>query len=272
MEPFAMLQADPLDLLFENRNKMYGAYPLRKYYPRRLLISMGITFSMVVICCLAYFIFQSTPVMTMIYTIPDTKIDPIYYPPAEKPIPPPARPAVPKPMAAIQDNTPLIVRDNLVLKPIATIDELSETAIGPKDASGDAGNAQTNNNRSQGVAVTSVKEVSDENKDMILDRAEIMPEFPGGMDALKRFLLKNLRMPENSLDAGEQVKVIARFVVGADGRVRDIEITLGAEAVFEKEVKRVIGRMPEWKPGSQNHRNVAVYFTLPVNFLGAEEH
>ncbi len=49
MEPFAMLQADPLDLLFENRNKMYGAYPLRKYYPRRLLISMGITFSMVVI-------------------------------------------------------------------------------------------------------------------------------------------------------------------------------------------------------------------------------
>ncbi len=77
-------------------------------------------------------------------------------------------------------------------------------------------------------------------------------------------------MPENSLDAGEQVKVIARFVVGADGRVRDIEITQGAEAVFEKEVKRVIDRMPDWKPGSQNHRNVAVYFTLPVNFVAAE--
>lgn len=267
-----MLQADPLDLLFENRNKMYGAYPLRKYYHRRLLISMGITFSMVVICCLAYIIFQSTPVMTTIYTIPDTKIDPIYYPPAEKPIPPPARPAAPKPMAATQDNTPLIVRDNLVLKPIATIEQLSETAIGQKDESGNAGNDQMNhNNGTQGTVVTSVNEVPDENNNLILDKPEIMPEFPGGMEALKRFLLKNLRVPENSLDAGEQVKVIARFVVGADGRVRDIEITQGAEAVFEKEVKRVIGRMPEWKPGSQNHRNVAVYFNLPVNFVGAEE-
>lgn len=266
-----MLQADPLDLLFENRNKMYGAYPLRKYYPRRLLISMGITFSMVAISCLAYFIFQSTPVMIRIYTIPDPDFIPFYNPPAEKPIPPPSRPAASKPLATIENAIPLIVSDKLVLKPIATIDQLSETAIGPKDVSGDGGNAQTNNNGTQGTAVTAAKEVPDENKDQILDRAEIMPEFPGGTEALKRFLLKNLRMPENSLDVGEQVRVIARFVVGADGRVRDIEIILGAEAVFEKEVKRVIDRMPDWKPGSQNHRNVAVYFTLPVNFLGAEE-
>ena len=77
-------------------------------------------------------------------------------------------------------------------------------------------------------------------------------------------------MPENNLEEGEQVKVIARFVVGADGRVRDIEIVHPANAEFNAEVKRVIGKMPEWKPGSQNHRNVAVYFNLPVNFVRTE--
>ena len=49
MEPLAILQADPLDLLFENRNKTYGAYPLRKYYPQRLMMSMGIIMSLVVL-------------------------------------------------------------------------------------------------------------------------------------------------------------------------------------------------------------------------------
>jgi protein TonB len=97
-----------------------------------------------------------------------------------------------------------------------------------------------------------------------------MPEFPGGIEALKRFLIRNLRMPDNNLEEGTEVKVIARFVVGADGRVRDIEIVLPAGAEFNAEVKRVISKMPDWKPGSQNHRNVAVYFNLPVNFVRPE--
>jgi periplasmic protein TonB len=104
----------------------------------------------------------------------------------------------------------------------------------------------------------------------VLGIAEVMPEFPGGIEALKRFLLKNLRMPENNLETGEQVKVIARFVVGADGRVRDIEIIQAADADFNQEVRRVVGKMPDWIPGSQNHRNVAVYFNLPVNFVKSD--
>ena len=74
-------------------------------------------------------------------------------------------------------------------------------------------------------------------------------------------------MPENNLEEGTHVKVIARFVVGSDGGVRDIEITLPSEPEFNAEVKRVIAKMPDWKPGAQNHRNVAVYFNLPVNFV-----
>jgi periplasmic protein TonB len=82
--------------------------------------------------------------------------------------------------------------------------------------------------------------------------------------------LKNLRMPDNLPEEGTQVKVVARFVVGIDGKVSDIEITKEADAPFNNEVRRVIRKMPDWIPGSQNHHHVAVYFSLPVNFISSD--
>lgn len=79
--------------------------------------------------------------------------------------------------------------------------------------------------------------------------------------------MKNLRMPENNLEAGSGVKVTASFVVGSDGKVRDIEILQASDPAFDQEVKRVILKMPDWKPGIQHNHPVAVYFTLPVNFV-----
>jgi len=77
-------------------------------------------------------------------------------------------------------------------------------------------------------------------------------------------------MPDNNLEAGTQVRVMARFVVDAEGRVSDIEITQPADPVFNAEVKRVISKMPDWKPGQQNHHHVSVYFSLPVNFVTSD--
>ena len=270
MEPIAMLQADPLDLLFENRNKSYGAYTLRKYYPQRLMIAMGITFSLVVLTVVCYLFFHTSPVMTREYFIPETNIEPLVYPVKEKPSLPPARPFVSKPPAAIQYATPLIVADRDLPESMPTLENLHAAVIGSQTIEGANDNAEMQNNgegKSQkaGQVVEPV-----ENSPEVLDRAEIMPEFPGGTEALKRFLLKNLRMPENNLDPGTEVHVTARFVVGADGKVRDIEIVQAAETVFNAEVKRVISKMPDWKPGSQNHRNVAVYYNLPVSFVNGE--
>src|ERR1700719_425494 len=61
MEPIDMLSADPLDILFENRNKSYGAYPLRRYYAQRLYISLGVTLSFVVMGTFFYMFFNSNP-------------------------------------------------------------------------------------------------------------------------------------------------------------------------------------------------------------------
>ncbi|MEJ0079764.1 MAG: energy transducer TonB [Puia sp.] len=267
MEPLAILQADPLDLLFENRNKSYGAYPLRKYYPQRLMISMCIILSLVI---LISFIFlypdSSSSVVRKFQLRPDTILEGVNQKQEIKPPVPPARLSVPKPLATITYSKPVIVPDRNVPEPMLTVEKIETSAIGLKTTAGLPDNGEPPSNGNSNGAVTQNAETV-ENKNEILEIAEIMPEFPGGAEALKRFLIRNLRMPENNLEEGAQIKVIARFVVGADGRVRDIEITLPADAEFNTEVKRVIAKMPDWKPGSQNHRNVAVYFYLPVNFV-----
>jgi periplasmic protein TonB len=269
MEPMAILKADPLDLLFENRNKLYGAYALRKFYTQRLFLSMGVMFTGVALMSFIYLYFPSSPVYVRTYIIPDTKIGTAVFPAKEKVIAPPSRPSSPRPPASYQHVTPLIVADQKAPEPPATTDELEKAVIGLKTTTGEAGPGDLFKNGDPAAGAAAQKD-SAEGKPEILEFAEVMPEFPGGLEGLKRFLLKNLRMPENNLEAGTQVKVLARFVVGADGKVRNIEITQPAPDIFTVEVKRVILKMPDWKPGLQNHRHVAVYFTLPVNFMAAE--
>jgi periplasmic protein TonB len=270
MEPIDMLSADPLDILFENRNKSYGAYPLRKYYAQRLYISLGVTLSFVVMGTFFYLFFNGNPPVKLINHIPDNYFDPVDLTPPKKSIPPPVKiPAPRTPLAIIPETLPLIIHENKPIPPIATVAELDQAAIGVKALAGapDNGGMQ-NNGSSEGTDIKAGAPV--ETKHEVLDFAEVMPEFPGGIEALKRYLVRNLRMPESNLEPGSTVHVIARFVVGEDGKVRDIEIIKEADAVFNAEVKRVISKMPDWKPGSQNHRNVAVYFNLPVNFVSAE--
>jgi protein TonB len=268
MEPNDMLRSNPLDILFENRNNSYGAYPLRKFYAQRLYISMGVTISVVVLSSFLYLNFRDLPVYTRVIDIPDPHIGTVVFPPkVNLTIPPPVKPSAPRPPVSTITNTLLlIVPDKKVTQTIAAIDELKGAAIGIKTLAGGTDNGPSDHRNAQPGTATSAN-APVESKPEVLRIAEVMPEFPGGIEALKRFLLKNLRMPETNLDAGSTVKVIAQFVVDADGKVRDIEIIQAAEAVYNIEVKRVILKMPDWKPGSQNHRNVAVYFNLPINFV-----
>lgn len=266
-----MLEADPLDILFENRNKLYGAYPLRKFYAQRLYISMSTTLSAVVLFSVFYLYFHTSPIIKIMGPLPDYHLVPVDLVQPPKPITRPARPSVPRPPVASVPNTiPLIVPPDKPVQPITTVSELDHNAIGVETLAGsrDGGETSGNGNLKSGEVMQAAGPV--ESKPEVFRTAEVMPEFPGGIEALKRYLNRNLRMPESSLEPGSIVHVVARFVVGADGRVRDIEIIQAADAVFNIEVKRVISKMPDWKPGSQNQRNVAVYFDLPVNFVSSE--
>jgi len=269
MEPLVILRADPLDLLFENRNKDYGAYPLRKYYAQRLLLSLGIVFSCVVLLSYFYLSFRDlTTKRKMPAVVGDLFIGPYVPIQPVKLIVPPSIPSAPKPPSAVVLKTPVIVRDARVTS-MTSVEDLGTHIIGLETISGQGHEDHQPGNRNGSLTVAKAPD-STEGISEIFDRVEQMPEFPGGQEALKRFLQKNLRMPENNMEAGTQVKIYARFVVGKDGRVRDAEITQGSDEVFNKEVRRVILKMPDWKPGMQHNRNVAVYFSLPVNFVAAE--
>lgn len=95
---------------------------------------------------------------------------------------------------------------------------------------------------------------------------EIMPQFPGGDAAMMRFLSTNINYPQEALEKGIEGTVYTRFVVGADGKVGSITIQRGLGGGLSEEVVRVLKMMPQWKPGTNDGKAVAVYFNLPVRF------
>ncbi|MGI9191967.1 MAG: TonB family protein [Chitinophagaceae bacterium] len=96
---------------------------------------------------------------------------------------------------------------------------------------------------------------------------EQMPEFPGGNEAMMKFLSNELRYPNEARDKNISGKVIVKFVVDKEGKIQDATIVRGIGAGCDEEALRVVRKMPRWKPGYQNGKAVNVFFHLPVSFV-----
>lgn len=101
----------------------------------------------------------------------------------------------------------------------------------------------------------------------IVDFAEQMPQFPGGMPALLSFISKSVKYPKLAQEVGTQGKVFVRFVVNTDGTIADAYIVRSVDKLLDAEALRVVQHMPKWKPGFQNGKPVRVNFTIPINFV-----
>lgn len=263
MKPESILHADILDILFENRNKEYGAYDLRRAYQKRLLKAvMGMLLFVLLI-----FVWNLWNRNTMIQNagsifIPDSTHLTAVDIPKDKP----KIPDLPKPVATVRNPPPVIVPDNQAdTIQAATVDDLAkDVQIGLQNQPGDSLSNSTgpvpadNSGKGTEPVVEPVKDGPP------LVHAENMPEYPGGEKAMQRFLHKNFRFEFEDLQPGSRVEIRCRFVVDKEGNVTGIEIIKSGTQDFDKEVTRVIGKMPKWKPGMQNGRNVAVYFTIPI--------
>ena len=96
---------------------------------------------------------------------------------------------------------------------------------------------------------------------------ENMPEFPGGHQALMKYISDNIKYPIIALENGIQGRVICQFIVGEDGTLENIQVVrTSGDASLDKEAVRLIDSMPKWKPGLQKGKPVRVTFTLPVTF------
>ena len=264
------------DIVFQNRNKSYGAYILRSDYQnvikKSLIIGIGIF-------CLAIL----TP-MLWAKVDRDTKTEVIAdvlnmeKPPIEevKPIEPitPPPPVEPEPQAKSQIRfaEPEIVDDSKAAELPPDQDALSEAVnIGTQNIIGVDEPIPTEdpdaNKSSQPEMPVAVK-VDESNQ--IFTAVEQNPEFMGGMDALLKFLQKNLRYPTPAVNANVGGKVFMQFVVGQDGSITKVDVLKGIGFGCDEEAQRVVRLMPRWSPGKQSGRPVAVRYTLPISFQLSE--
>ena len=264
-----ILSADILDILFENRNKSYGAYNLRKYYGNRLTKALGLTFLSAGVVVFSFMLFKKEKVMRP--EIPEiftssVDVTPIpHKPEVPKPQPPLTKPDEKKAshlfvknlVISQTDPTPLAKNLDSVAISGKTVAGLPQDRPLVKDPEPVSGN---------GNGTLPEKKVDNLTP---MYRAEVMPAYPGGMEALRKFLQKNLQNPQD-MEQGQTIAVKIKFVVGYDGELKSFETIEDGGAAFNNEVIRVLKKMPEWTPGKSNGENVSVYYTIPVKFTAAE--
>lgn len=270
-----ILQSDLLDIVFENRNKVYGAYSIRRGYNNRMLTALGAGMSVIL---LLIFIngFSSKEESTFVVpadkkeiTVREVEILKEKPKELEKPKEVIKQKRVEPKVAAVKFTTPPVIKeDNKVKDKMVAITDMGDKKISDKPVAGV---------KDIGIAKLPEKPVTESGNgtgtepkqpDFIVQERE--PEFPGGIDALKKFLGKNLSTPDE-LSAGEKKIVQIKFKVDKDGSVTSFEIVTSGGGEFDREVVRVCKKMPKWTPAIQNGINVPVSYVLPVTFIGLEE-
>ena len=98
----------------------------------------------------------------------------------------------------------------------------------------------------------------------VYDVVAISPEYPGGPGEMAVFIQENFEYPEMAREMGEQGTIWVEFVVYSDGKIKDVKVVKGVSESLDKEAKRIVNRMPKWKPGEQAGKKVNVRYTIPI--------
>ena len=263
-----IMQTDVLDILFENRNKQYGAYALRKFYNNRLLMALGIMLLAVAVLTSLTFLHKKKVTITVFpYIMSDPEFGKVTEP-VKKPVVPKVQVLKPLDQRKFVSNF-VIVHDHIKTDTIQTLkptDQISTVTLN-KPVSVDPGivssQVTTNTNDPVVPVITTV------DKTIPKYTADVMPAYPGGMDALRRFLQKNLQNPKD-MEPGDLVNVTVQFVVGYDGKLQKFSIIQDGGEAFNNEVLRVLKKMPDWIPGRNNGETISVFYNIPVKFVPAE--
>ena len=260
------------EIVFEGRNKDYGAYSLRKNYSRYLtkasLIGIGI-FGGALLAAWSFNKFGGSDqeelqsVEIDLSKLKEEKQE------EKKPDipPPPPEPEPPKQeIAQIKFIPPEPKADDEVKneEPPPKVEEVENKVISNINKEG----AETEEVAAAPPPVEAPKpaEIEQPREDEIFTTVEQQPEFPGGQREMYAFIGKNLKYPSQAQRANVSGRVFAKFVVERDGRIGDVQILKGIGFGCDEEAQRVIKSMPKWNPGKQNGRSVRVFFTMPINF------
>ena len=275
MEINKILSSDILDLLFEDRNKAYGAYELRRTYKKRLTIALLIT-AAVALLALGGSLLASTlkqkegKVQVREMTLTELNQEEEKKP--EPPPPPPPKQEPPK-VEMTKFTPPKIVKDEEVKKdeiPPET-KELEDTKIDGVSQEGIKDEGLAPAVVDEGKQVVEEKKEEDENK--VFEKVEVEASFKGGEREWTKYLQRNLDANvaiENGANEGSYT-VVVQFIVDKEGKISDVKALSSHGHGMEEEAMRVIKKGPDWVPAIQNGRNVKAYRKQPITFVVASE-
>ena len=274
MSKIDLISSDWVDLVFEGRNKAYGAYRLRKSTTKRNVLAMV---AVVLLLIVAFIILtvknfvdeqRAKVAMTQVaeltnYDQPKKKAEV-----KQKKVEVEPERVLERVKSSIKFTAPVIKKDEEV-KPdeeLKTQDELmsTKTAIGTFDVKGnDDANGEILKAK-EVIAEPEPPKHEEENK--VFDIVEQQPLFPGGPAALMKYLSENTKYPVVAQENGVQGRVTVQFVVEKDGSISDVHVLRGVDPSLDKEAVRVVKSMPRWTPGKQNGITVRVNYRVPVLF------
>ncbi len=275
MDVNKILTSDLLDLVFENRNKAYGAYELRKSYSKRMTIAL---LCMVAVAILAVGgsilagelkkgkakIEAKEVILTEIKQEEEKKIEP--------PPPPPPKQEPPK-VEMTKFTPPKIVKDEEVKKEDIPPEQekLEDTKIAVISQEGIKDLNLAPAIIDEGKKVIEEKKEDDENK--IFEKVEVEASFKGGEREWRKFLERNLdaNTPVDNGAREGQYTVVIQFIVDKEGKISDVKAMTKHGFGMEEEAMRVIRKGPNWVPAVQNGRNVKAYRRQPITFVVSEE-
>ena len=262
------------ELVFEGKNKEYGAYILRRETGKRNVIALVTVIVTIGLIFLAVFLniqiqnalkkdvaIETDVELSKLAQKKEAKVErkePVKVEVEQK--------VIEKVKSSVKFTAPEIKKDDEV-KPedeIKSQDDLAKTntAIGTFDVKG--------NDEAEGEVLKAKEVIADEKpkeeETKVFDVVEQMPEFPGGAAALMKWLSDNIKYPSIAEENGIQGRVVCTFVVERDGSVTDIQVARSVDPSLDKEAIRVLKKMPKWIPGKQNGSAVRVKYTVPVTF------
>ncbi|MFD1001720.1 energy transducer TonB [Ohtaekwangia kribbensis] len=253
------------DLVFENRHKEYGAYEVRKAYSGNLVagfsVSMGIALLAFIIPIL-FFLIRGDVAGPIKDLPPLGDIIEIVQPPSielPKIQPPPSAPAQQVQTTAL---TPVVTTAQVEPVDIAPNDQMVVgNTTDPVVGTPGEGTATGTGSGTVPTAVPAVVAPP-----QVLDIAEVMPAFEGGLEEMYKFIRKKIHYPAASRRIGVEGTVYVSFVVNREGKVVDVKTIRGISPDCDKEAERVVSMLPNWSPGMQNHNPVSVRMTVPIKF------
>ena len=274
MEANKILKSDLLDILFEGRNKEYGAYDLRKTYNKRIKIALGSTVIILLLIFIGSFIADNLSSNTEVKEIKtkDLVMEAAPNEPPPPPPPPPPKLPPPPPIATIQFTPPKVVKDEEVIKPPPEVKQIEEAKVDVKTVEGtkDLGIvAPPVEDKGTQVVAAPVEKKEDEDK--VFTKVEIEAQFPGGPSAWTKYVSRAIQSDMDEFTESDYGTCIVKFIVSKDGTISNVEATTMKGTKLAEIAVNAIRKGPKWTPAQQNGRYVNAYRLQPVTLQNPDQ-